>query len=113
MRKLLGTPVMITDQDEVVAVAGLSKKEYVKRRMASVTEDVLAEKRKVVEKHEEQVEWVPGVRETVCSYGIVPILMDGDVIGGIFIFSKAHYIGDPEVKALETAASFLSKQMNG
>lgn len=109
----LGTPVMITDQDEVVAVAGLSKKEYIKRRMASVTEDVLAEKKKVVEKHEEQVEWVPGVRETVRSYGIVPILMDGDVIGGIFIFSKVHYIGDPEMKALETAASFLSKQMNG
>lgn len=109
----LGTPVMITDQDEVVAVAGLSKKEYVKRRMASVTEDVLAEKKKVVEKHEEQIEWVPGVRETVRSYGIVPILMDGDVIGGIFIFSKVHYIGDPEMKALETAASFLSKQMNG
>lgn len=109
----LGTPVMITDQDEVVAVAGLSKKEYLKRRLASLTEDMLTDKKKIVEKHEEQVEWIPGVRETVRSYGVVPILSDGDVIGGIFIISKVHYIGEPEMKALETAASFLAKQMNG
>lgn len=109
----LGTPVMITDQDEVVAVAGLSKKEYIKRRLASLTEDALNTKQRVVEKHEESVEWIPGVKETVRSYGIVPILLNGDMIGGLFILSKVHYIGDPEMKALETAASFLSKQMNG
>ncbi|OZS78924.1 stage V sporulation protein T [Tetzosporium hominis] len=109
----LGTPVMITDQDEVVAVAGLSKKEYIKRRLASLTEDALITKQKVVEKHEESVEWIPGVKETVRSYGIVPILLNGDMIGGLFILSKVHYIGDPEMKALETAASFLSKQING
>ncbi len=109
----LGTPVMITDQDEVVAVAGLSKKEYIKRRLTSLTEDALNTKQKVVEKHEESVEWIPGVKETVRSYGIMPILLNGDMIGGLFILSKVHYIGDPEMKALETAASFLSKQMNG
>lgn len=109
----LGTPVMITDQDEVVAVAGLSKKEYIKRRLASLTEDALNTKQKVVEKPEESVEWIPGVKQTVRSYGVVPIVLNGDMIGGLFILSKVHYIGDPEMKALETAASFLSKQMNG
>lgn len=109
----LGTPVMITDQDEVVAVAGLSKKDYLKRRIASLTEDILTEKKKVVEKHEESVEWIPGVRETIRSYGVMPIVLDGDVIGGLFILSKVHYIGDPEMKALEAGASFLAKQMNG
>ncbi|WP_342527489.1 stage V sporulation protein T [Chryseomicrobium sp. FSL W7-1435] len=109
----LGTPVMISDQDEVVAVAGLSKKDYIKRRLASPTEDTLNAKEKIVEKHEESVEWIPGVKETVRSYGVVPIVMNGDVIGGMFILSKVHYIGDPEMKALETAANFLAKQMNG
>lgn len=109
----LGTPVMITDQDQVVAVAGLSKKDYLKRQLASLTEDALNAKEKVIEKHEESVEWIPGVKETVRSYGIVPIVLNGDVIGGLFVLSKVHYVGEAEMKALETAASFLAKQMNG
>lgn len=67
----------------------------------------------VVEKHEESVEWIPSVKETVRSYGIVPIVLNGDVIGGLFVLSKVHYVGEAEMKALETAASFLAKQMNG
>lgn len=46
---------MITDQDQVVAVAGLSKKDYLKRQLASLTEDVLNAKEKVVEKHSRQL----------------------------------------------------------
>ncbi|MCM3359998.1 MULTISPECIES: stage V sporulation protein T [unclassified Psychrobacillus] len=107
----LGTPVLISDRDEMIAAAGLSKKDYLKRRLSSDVEDVVNNRTMVVEKHENSVEWVPGVVETVKSYCIAPIIASGDPIGAIFLFSKVHFIGEAEMKAIETAANFLAKQM--
>lgn len=107
----LGTPVLISDRDEMIAVAGLSKKDYLNRRIGPDVEETVNKRTIVMEKHENSVEWVPGVFETVKSYCIAPIIASGDPIGAIFLISKVHYIGEAELKAIETAANFLAKQM--
>lgn len=107
----LGTPVLISDRDEMIAAAGLSKKDYLNRRLSPDVEEVVGKRTIVTEKHENSVEWVPGVFETVKSYCIAPIISSGDSIGAVFIISKVHFIGEAEMKAIETAANFLAKQM--
>lgn len=106
-----GTPALLSDRDEMVAVAGLSKKEYVGRRISITAEEFMAERKVKVEKLEASIELVPGQFEQVKSYCLVPIIINGDVIGAVYLLSKVHFIGDIEQKGAEVAAAFLAKQM--
>lgn len=107
----LGTPALISDRDEMIAVAGVSKKEYLNRQLMPDVEEVIANRKAVMEKLEKTVEWVPGQIEQVKSYCIVPIIAEGDTIGAVYLLSKVHFLGEAEEKAAETAANFLAKQM--
>lgn len=107
----LGTPALISDRDEMIAVAGLSKKDYINRQLSPAAEEVLQGRKIVTEKLEKSIEWVPGQVEQVKSYCIAPIIAAGDTIGAVYLLSKVHFIGEPEQKAAETAAHFLAKQM--
>jgi len=107
----LGTPTLISDRDEMIAVAGVSKKDYLNRRISAEAEEVLNNRTIVMEKHEKSLEWVPGQVEQIKSYCIAPIVANGDPIGAVYLFSKLHFLGDAEQKAAETAAHFLAKQM--
>lgn len=107
----LGTPTLISDRDEVIAVAGVSKKDYVARRLTVFAEDIIKNRALVSEKLEMSIELVAGQYEQVKSYCIVPIVSNGDPIGAIYLISRAHFIGEIEQKTAETAANFLAKQM--
>lgn len=107
----LGTPALISDRDEMIAVSGLSKKDYMNRQLSPDVEEVISNRTIVTEKIEKSVEWVPGQVEQVKSSCIAPIIAGGDVIGAVYLLSKVHFIGEPEQKAAETAAHFLAKQM--
>lgn len=61
---------------------------------------------------ETTIEIVPGQYEQVKSYCASPIMVNGDPIGCIIVLSKVHFVGEVEVKVVETAANFLAKQMN-
>lgn len=108
----LGTPTLICDRDEIIAVAGVSKKDYVNRRLSSFAEDFMKERTIVLEKMETTIELIPGQYEQVKSYCVAPILSNGDPIGAVIIISKVHFVGEAEQKAAETAANFLAKQMD-
>ncbi|WP_025783709.1 stage V sporulation protein T [Sporosarcina sp. D27] len=107
----LGTPTLISDRDEVIAVAGLAKKDYMNRQISADAEEMLTKRTMITEKMEKTVEWVPGQMEQVKSYCVTPIVVNGDTIGAIYLLSKVHFIGEAEQKTAETAALFLSKQM--
>lgn len=107
----LGTPALISDRDEMIAVAGLSKKDYMNRQLSPDVEELIAARKIITEKLEKTIEWVPGQVEQVKSYCIAPIVVGGDTIGAVYVLSKVHFVGDVEQKAVETAAHFLSKQM--
>lgn len=107
----LGTPALISDRDEMIAVSGLSKKDYLNRQLTPDVEEIISNRKIVTEKLEDTVEWVPGQVEQVKSYCIAPISAGGDMIGAVYLLSKVHFIGEAEQKAAETAAHFLAKQM--
>jgi len=56
----LGTPAFVTDRDEVIAVSGIGKKEYINRRITSFTEGFMEERSTKIEKMETTIEIVPG-----------------------------------------------------
>ena len=75
----LGTPTLISDRDEMIAVSGLSKKDYLNRQLSPDMEEIISGRKIVTEKLEKAVEWVPGQVEQVKSYCIAPIIAAGGI----------------------------------
>ena len=116
----LQSTVLITDRDEVIAVSGGSKKEYMQQPIGSIVEKVMDERRTLVMNrvYDEIDRDELSLIETeygndVCCFCIAPIIPAGDVAGSVIIFSKERGVsmGDMEQKLAETAAKFLAKQL--
>ncbi|QTN01265.1 stage V sporulation protein T [Sediminibacillus dalangtanensis] len=107
----LGSPVLICDRDEFIAVAGESKKEYLSKNIGSQMEKAMDE-RNLVTETDASVEFVEGREENIASYVLSPIIANGDPIGCVMVMSKTKGdLGPVEQKAIETAAGFLARQM--
>ncbi|WP_110114679.1 stage V sporulation protein T [Bacillus sp. CGMCC 1.16541] len=107
----LGHPVLICDRDVYISVAGSSKKEYLNKNISQLVETTMESRSSVLVKDEKKIEFIDGQDETVASYTIGPIVANGDPIGAVVIFSKDKSVTEVEHKAVETAAGFLSRQM--
>lgn len=107
----LQAPIIITDRDEIIAVAGESKKEYLNKSLSSKITNIIEGRSPVYEGDKSQMEIVDGNEQELHSYSIHPIIANGDPIGCVMIFSKEDKLSKVEQKAAETASVFLAKQM--
>lgn len=105
-------PILICDRDEIIAVSGESKNEYLNKRIGLQLEEAIEERTLILEQEVKTIEIVRGQDEELNAYCICPIIANGDPIGCIVIFSKDDkMLGDAEQKVAESAANFLAKQM--
>ncbi|MGI6092220.1 MAG: stage V sporulation protein T [Veillonellaceae bacterium] len=119
----IGQIILIADRDNVVAVAGAAKKEFLNKPIGPIIEKVMDDRKAMlinnaseykhgkaspieVDDDEEAIKFSAEV--------IAPIVVEGDAIGAVVICSKQPGVqmGDTEVKLAETAAGFLAKQMS-
>ncbi|UFU01529.1 stage V sporulation protein T (plasmid) [Radiobacillus kanasensis] len=108
----LGSPVLICDRDEFIAVSGESKKEYLGKSIGKIMEKAMDDRSIITESDESMLEIVDGNEEKIGSYVVSPIVANGDPIGCVMILSKDDKkLSAVEHKAVETAASFLARQM--
>src|SRR5699024_11243494 len=104
--------VLISDRDEKIAMAGESKKDYLNKNIGPELEKAIENRTLVTEDTPSMLEIVQGKEEEIYSYCISPVIANGDPIGCVMIFSKDDTkLGEVEEKTIETAASFLGKQM--
>ncbi len=118
LHRTCGLDVAITDRDAVICVSGISKKDYLDRKISheleSVTETRQLYKHNNFTSGGEKVYVTDGGAHYVrCA---MPIIAEGDVVGCVLSVAaegaKATPINDDvEVKLIETAASFLAKQL--
>lgn len=93
---ILGSAVIVSDTDHVVAASGVKKSDYVDHKIDSELDRIIQSKNTVKEN----------------AKVIVPILLHGDAIGSVTILPKANAsLSDAEYKAAEIGASFLARQM--
>lgn len=108
----LHVPVFISDRDEIIAVSGLSKKDYLNRSIGSTIEDAIENRANILETETTTVELTRGKEEEVRSYTISTIIANGDPIGSVFIITRDdEVLTEVEQKVAQTAANFLGKQM--
>ncbi|MCB6994331.1 AbrB/MazE/SpoVT family DNA-binding domain-containing protein [bacterium 210820-DFI.6.37] len=93
---VLGSTVIVSDTDQIVAVSGASKADYMDKKVDYELDKIIQNKSSI---HDD-------------AKIVVPILAHGDAIGSITILPKQDKsLGDADFKAAEIGASFLAKQM--
>lgn len=107
----LGNPILICDRDTYIAVAGGSKKDYLNKNISELIEKTMEERNPILMNKQESVALSDGSEEAVSAYTVSPIIANGDPIGAVIIFAKEGSFGEVEQKSIETAASFLARQM--
>ncbi len=102
--------ILVTDRDKYIAVAGSLKKKYLKKSISSNLETLIDKRSIAIEKDLEDLELSPGEFEKG-SYTIHPIIMNGDAIGLVIIFSINKNITDTEVKISQIISQILGKHI--
>lgn len=108
-----GHPALIADRDKIIAVAGTSKKDYLEKHIGTLVERTMENRRTKVELTSGEYELCKELHETYASLVCSPIVASGDPIGAVILFTKRENtkMGQLEIKMVETAATFLAKQM--
>ena len=113
MSRACGLPVLICDRDHVVAAAGVSKKEFLERRISGQMEEMMEQRRTHITKAGDQkrLQPVEGIERYAAV--AVPIMASGDVIGAVCLIlpESGAVPGEGDVKLTQVAAAFLGRQM--
>lgn len=117
LAKTTGHIACITDKDSIIAVSGGSKKEYLEKAISPELEKLIENKEVYTSKdnNEKALPITQNANSTTLnnSQVIYPIISDGDVIGSIVLLSKEQNakMGESELKVAQSAAGFLSSQL--
>ena len=117
MAQSTGLMVLIADRDQVIAVSGGPKKDYLQKPVSRQLEHLIGERMTVAAGRDEK-NFIPLVAEEpdgITAQVVIPILCEGDAIGAVAILSREPRakFGETELKLASTAAGFLGRQMEG
>ena len=104
----------IVDKDQVIAVSGGGKREFLEKHISPEMEKCINHRVTLIANKRDS-HFVPLLNDdTVDSYDhqlVAPIIAEGDALGAIVFLSKDAKMGEVEGKLAQTAAGFLGKQM--
>ncbi len=109
--KSCGLNVLICDRDAVIACAGLPKKDYVEVRLSPEMETLIEARTLYTYKSQDKKIIVNASADNHISV-LMPIMLEGDIIGAVISLTSGDNKPDEaEIKLIQTAAAFLSKQL--
>ena len=107
--------VIVSDRDQVIAVAGTGKKEYLEKNISNELEKLMMERETLstINNSKSPISITENEKTEICGQVISPIICEGDVIGSVILMSKdeKQNITATEQKLVSVAAAFLGKQM--
>lgn len=111
--ELLGCAVIVTDTDQIIAVAGAPKKELLGKTIGKEVKTAIYEK--IISNDSSSKHGDGIISEPVSIVGyqsrvIVPIVYQGDSIGSVIVMKREGYCGDVEEKIAEIGAYLLSRK---
>ena len=111
LSKSMGQPLLICDRDHVVAASGVSRKEYLERRVTPELEEYMQGRQSFISKGKSQLKPVEGVERAAAI--ICPIIASSDVAGAVVMLTDENNDApvETDIKLVQVAASFLGKQM--
>ncbi len=115
MFRLASCPVVIFDRDHVVAVAGVSKKEFNERRVSAELEELMENRKCYYAEVGNVNSFIPAEGVEKKAVAVMPILSSGDVTGSVVFLEseKSRTITDLQKSLICAASQFLGKQIEG
>ena len=113
LSRISALPTIICDRDHVIAAAGVSKREFLERRITATLESYM-ENRRSFAAHQGDVSPVQPVEGVEHNAAVIyPIIAEGDVTGAVVMLASdaVKVPSDAEIKLAQSAAAFLGKQM--
>ncbi len=112
LSKTTGIPACITDKDNIIAVAGIPKKELREKKVSGDLERVMNGKSVYLANPGEKTVRILEDSDRYDAGVVAPIVFEGDSIGSvIFLADSKNPLGELESKLAETAAGFLGRTM--
>lgn len=117
LNKTCGMSVIISDRDVIIASAGVSKKEYNEKKISGEIEDIIESRSMYVNNGDNMIPVIEegGSHFVSCA---MPIISEGDIVGSVasLCSNETAIVSnslskDVEIKLIQTAASFLGKQL--
>ena len=111
----LGCTVCISDQDQIVAAAGVGRKDLQEKDVSRELESIMQERESVVAGLNDKnfIRLTREGEEDFSNQVICPIISDSDVVGSVSILDRNEKkrFGEMEQKVALCAANFLGRQM--
>ncbi len=114
LAKTSGFGACITDRDNVIAVSGVPKKEFLEKSVSHDIEQFMNEKTVYISTGENKKVLIVDSAVDYNAGVVMPIISEGDTIGSVIIAVKGNEKpGEVEMKLAESAAGFLGRHMEG
>ena len=111
--RISSLPTLICDKDHVIAAAGVSKREFLERRVSAVLENYMESRKSyaATQQNAGDIQPLEGIEHPASV--IYPIIVSGDVTGAVVMLSSESIKvpSGAEIKLAQSAAAFLGKQM--
>ena len=111
LSKTCGLSVVICDRDAVIACAGVPRRDYTDRKLTAEAERIIENRQLYSPAEGEALSVVEGGAQVEC---LMPIITEGDIAGGVASVrtgEKSAVTPESEAKLIQTAATFLGKQL--
>jgi len=114
LNKTCGLSVLICDRDAVIACAGVPKRDYTDKKITSEVEKIIENRQFYSPAENESLPIVEGGMSLSC---LMPIITEGDLTGCVASLKNSDADGknavspELEAKLIQTAASFLGRQL--
>lgn len=111
----LGCGVCVCDRDQIIAVAGIPKKELLGKSLHKDLEEAINERESIVARRGEKsfIKILGNGENEYYGEIVQTIISEGDAIGAVILLAKDKEcrIGEIEQKAAIIAANFIGRQM--
>lgn len=102
--------IIITDNDVIIACAGKGKKDYLNKPISEDLQLALSRRENILEKYQKNFKIIDS-KEEMGTYAINTIVVNGDAVGLVMVFSENEPIGELEKRIIDIASQFLAKYL--
>lgn len=111
LSKYLNRPLLVCDRDRVISAAGISRREYLKKSITPLVDELMQYRKSYVYNGKSQLKPVEEMNRNAAM--ITPIIASSDVVGAIILLrnEKEEVPNQTEITLVQVAATFLGNQM--
>ena len=94
----------------ILAASGSIKKDYLNKPISVELENKINRREEMIEKHRKSISIIDE-KEINATYAISTIIVNGDTVGAIMIFSEDKEVDDTDYKLVQIASKFLTSHL--